>query len=357
MKTAIVTFFDAYPPKSGAGVVIYDFFNSWPDFNKCLFQMSTKKIYRRKIINTKIIKNIPAFKIISLPFLLLRLFNYFYNSKKKILILEGASWILYSYFVIIFLKLLIPNIFIIYRAHNIEYEIRRKNSLFFISLITKYFEKKVFNISNIVTTVSKLEQKKANKYYGVQTRLFPNCIRVNDFIKLKEKTVKRIPQKYILFCGSYEYRPNKFAIDYLIKKILPIISKKNIYLVLTGSPIINFNNNNVINLGYVKRSELKFLYKNAICLMAILFEGYGTRVKIIESLILQSNVISTSKGIEGIDFYSSKKIIVTNQKKKMIAGIYYFLQLKKNKSKNLIQKLSKYYSMENNTNLLYKDIS
>ena len=28
MKTAIVTFLDAYPAKSGAGVVIYDFFNS-----------------------------------------------------------------------------------------------------------------------------------------------------------------------------------------------------------------------------------------------------------------------------------------------------------------------------------------
>jgi len=356
MKTAIVTFFDAYPAKSGAGVVIYDFFNSWPHFNKFLFQMSTEKINQKKILNTKIIKNKPIFKIISLPILILRLLKYFHNSKKKILILEGASWILYSYFVIIFLKLLIPNIFIIYRAHNIEYEIRKKNSSFFISLITKYIEKKVFNISNVVTTVSKLEQKKANKYYGVKTRLFPNSIRVNDFIKLKDKTVKKLPKRYILFCGSYEYRPNKSAIDYLINNVLPIVNKKNIYLVLTGGPNLNFNNDNVINLGYVERAQLKFLYKNAICLMATLFEGYGTRVKIIESLILQSNVISTSKGIEGIDFYPKKKIIVTNQKKKIVKEVYYFMQLKKNKLKNINQRLSKYYSMENNANLLYKDI-
>ena len=356
MKTAIVTFFDAYPAKSGAGVVIYDFFNSWPHFNKFLFQMSTEKINQKKIINTKIIKNKPIFKIISLPLLILRLLKYFHNSKKKILILEGASWILYSYFVIFFLKLLIPNIFIIYRAHNIEYEIRKKNSSFFISLITKYIEKKVFNISNVVTTVSKLEQKKANKYYGVKTRLFPNSIRVNDFIKLKDKTVKKLPKRYILFCGSYEYRPNKSAIDYLINNVLPIVNKKNIYLVLTGGPNLNFNNDNVINLGYVERAQLKFLYKNAICLMATLFEGYGTRVKIIESLILQSNVISTSKGIEGIDFYPKKKIIITNQKKKIVNAVYYFMQLKNNKLKNLTQRLSKYYSMENNANLLYKDI-
>jgi hypothetical protein len=357
MKTAIVTFFDAYPAKSGAGVVIYDFFNSWPHYNKFLFQMSAEKINKKKIINTKIIKNKPIYKILSLPILIFRLLIYLHNSKKKILILEGASWIVYSYIVIISLKLLIPNIFIIYRAHNIEYEIRKKYSSYFISLITKYIEKRVFNISNIVTTVSKVEQKKANKYYDVKTRLFPNSIRVSDFIKLKDKTVKKLPKKYILFCGSYEYLPNRFAIDYLINNILPIVNKKKIYLVLTGSLNINFNSDNVINLGYVERAQLKFLYKNAICLMATLFDGYGTRVKIIESLILQSNVISTRKGIEGIDFYPKKKIIIANQKKKIVNAVYYFMKLKKNKLKSLDRTLSKYYSMENNTNLLYKDIS
>ena len=83
MKTAIVTFFDAYPAKSGAGVVICDFFNSWPDSNKCLFQMSTKQINKKKIVNTKLVKNRPIFKIISLPILLFRVLRYFQNSKKK----------------------------------------------------------------------------------------------------------------------------------------------------------------------------------------------------------------------------------------------------------------------------------
>jgi hypothetical protein len=358
MKTAVVTFFDAYPPKSGAGVVVYDFFNSWPDNSKRLFQMSTKKIYKSKIINTQLIKNKPIFKILSLPILILRLLKYFKNSKKKILVIEGASWIFYPYFIIFFLKLLFSDIFIIYRSHNIEYEIRKKNSSFFIGLFTKYIEKKVFNLSNIVTAVSTLEQKKINKYYNIKTRLFPNSIRIIDFIKLKEKAVKKIPKKYILFCGSYEYLPNKYAIDYLINKILPIINKKNIYLVLTGSSNINFNNNKVINLGNVKRAKLKFLYKNAICLMATLFDGYGTRVKIIESLILQSNVVSTSKGIEGINFYPSQKVTIANQKNKMISSIYNFMRFKKNnKLKNINDKILKYYSMENNANKLFNDIN
>jgi hypothetical protein len=356
MKTAIVSFFNVYPPRTGAGIVIYDFFCSWPSSKKRLFQMSTENLYKKKIINTKLIKNKPIFKIISLSILLLKLLKYFNNSKKKILILEGASWIFYSYFIIFFLKIFLPDIFIIYRSHNIEYEIRKKKSFFLISLVTKYFEKKVFSISNICTTVSKLDQKKINKYYRIQTKLFPNSIRVKDILRLKEKIIEKLPRKYILFCGSYDYRPNKSAIDYIINKILPIVSKKNIHLILTGSPNINFNNNKVINLGYVKREELKFLYKNAICLLATLFEGYGTRIKIIEAMILQSNIISTIKGIEGIDFFPNKKIIVTNNKKKIVNSIYYFSKLKKKKLSYVNVKLLKNYSMENNSNILYKDV-
>jgi len=358
MKTAVVAFFDVYPPKSGSSVVIYDFFNSWPNSQKCLFQMSQNNVYKKNIISIKIIKNKPIFKIISLCLVIFRLINYFSGSKKKILIIEGASWIFYSYVVIFFLKRLFSDITIIYRSHNIEYEIRKKNSSFFISFITKYFEKKVFKISDVATSVSKLEQKKIHQYYGVSAKLFPNSIRVKDFIKLKEKKIKNFPKRYILYCGSYEYRPNKFAINYLINKILPAINpKEEIYLALTGSPSnVNFNNNRVINLHYVQRSELKFLYKNAICLMVPLFEGYGTRIKILEALVLNANVISTSKGIEGIDYSGNEKIIVTNALKKMIEGIYHFMKFKKNKNKSFFTNVIKYYSMEDNTKKLFENI-
>ena len=357
MKSAVVSFFDAYPPKSGAGVVIYDFFSSWPDLNKCLFQMSTHKFYKNKIKNINIFYNKPIFKIIFLPVLILKLLKYFNNEKKKILIIEGASWVFYSYVVIFFLKKLLSNVFIIYRSHNIEYEIRKKRSSFFIYLATKYFEKKVFSISDISTTVSILEQKKIKKYYGIQTKLFPNSIRINDYNALKFKAIKNLPKNFILFCGSYEYKPNKFAIDFIINKILPTLRKKNIFLVLTGSKSsINFNYKNVINLNYVKKSQLKFLYRNSICLMVPLSEGYGTRVKIIESLILGTNVITTQKGIEGIDHKNNSRIVVTNSKKKMISSIYNFMKRKSNKLKNRNKSMLKYYSMEENAIKLHSVI-
>ncbi len=111
----------------------------------------------------------------------------------------------------------------------------------------------------------------------------------------------KYPKKFILFCGSYSYKPNQQAIDFIIKKIIPIISLKNISLIITGHSSVDFKNANVFNLGLVSKNELKFLYNNCICLFVPIFEGYGTRIKILEGLVLGSHILTTSKGIEAMN--------------------------------------------------------
>ena len=53
----------------------------------------------------------------------IKVINYLRKSNKKFLIIEGASWIGYSYFFIKIIKLFLPEVIIMYHAHNIEYEI------------------------------------------------------------------------------------------------------------------------------------------------------------------------------------------------------------------------------------------
>ena len=43
MKSAIITFFDSYPPKTGSGIVCSDFFRSWPLKKKKLEEERKKK--------------------------------------------------------------------------------------------------------------------------------------------------------------------------------------------------------------------------------------------------------------------------------------------------------------------------
>ena len=350
MKSAVVTFFDCYPPKTGSVNVCFDFFSAWPGTNKKLFQFSENNTKKNGIKNIKLRKNTPIFKLISIPSLIYFLIKYFSKTKKNILILEGPSWIFYSFITIFITKKIIRNLFIIYRSHSVEAEIRKENSNFIIYLLTKYMEDYVLKNVNIFTSVSKIEYNKFINYYNKKTYIFPNSLDINRVKKIKERKIK-LPNKYIIFSGSYDYKPNKFAINYISEKLLPFLKKKNIYLVLTGNHKKKFKNKYIINLGFVSFNKLKYINRKAICLIVPIFEGYGTRIKILESLIWSNRIVSSTKGIEGIDYSKNKNIIVTDQRKKMIKSILLFSKLKKKVHYNTssLQNIS----MRANTNKLY----
>ena len=78
---------------------------------------------------------------------------------------------------------------------------------------------------NIFTSVSKIEYKKFLGYYNKKTYIFPNSLDINRVKNIKERKIK-LPNKYIIFSGSYDYKPNKFAINYISEKLLPFLKKK-----------------------------------------------------------------------------------------------------------------------------------
>ena len=81
-------------------------------------------------------------------------------------------------------KILIPKVFIIYHSHSVEYEIRRKNSNYLISFLTKIMENYIFNNADLATSVSINEKNKINNLYNKETVIFPNGVHIK---KLKKK--------------------------------------------------------------------------------------------------------------------------------------------------------------------------
>ena len=70
-----------------------------------MFQIShIKKINNKNIKTIFIKKETPINKIFKLPELIFEIYKYLKPSKNKFLIIEGASWIFYSFTTIIFLK-------------------------------------------------------------------------------------------------------------------------------------------------------------------------------------------------------------------------------------------------------------
>ena len=80
---------------------------------------------------------------------------------------------------------------------------------------------------------TKLEISKIKKLYNVSCVNLKNGVS-RKIIKFKKK--KFLNFKYIIYCGSYKYLPNKNAIDYLVNVLMPKLNKKfpNLKLVLTG---------------------------------------------------------------------------------------------------------------------------
>ena len=98
-KTAFITFFPVVPDNMGSSTVINSRFYSWPSKKK-IFQLSHVKNLNNKNLKTVFIKKEnPLSKIIYLPKLINEVLKYLRNIKKKVIIIEGASWIFYSFVV------------------------------------------------------------------------------------------------------------------------------------------------------------------------------------------------------------------------------------------------------------------
>jgi glycosyltransferase involved in cell wall biosynthesis len=361
-KFAFAAFYPVLPNISGSSEVSGSFFRYWPSNNKKFFYIThlrnNNNNNNKKFQQIKIIKENTYFKIISLIFLCYKIIKFLKKTKQPYLIVEGPSWIFYSYVTITIIKFFIPNAKIIYHSHSIEYEIRKKFSNKFISCLTYYLEKKVFQLSDISTSVSKNEYKKIHSLYKKKTIIFENGIDLN-FIKKIPK--KKTNYKFIIYTGSYLYKPNKEAIDILIKNVMPKLLKlhPNLKLIITGG---GYNKKSkykwLVDKGKLKKRELYYYLKHAECLVTPLLYGSGTRIKIIEALCVGTKVITTSVGIDGIEFVSkNNNPLILNNIKFFSKHINKLLANKNNslKKKDTIFYRNK-FSMQNITANFYKKV-
>jgi len=362
---ALVCFYQASKGGHGAAEVTLSLFESLK-IKKKLFEIN-KNIYFNFLDKYKINYIESLYKLFCLIHLYLRVKKFFLKFKERIIIIEGASWIGYSYIFIKIIKLFSKDTKIIYHAHNVEYELRKnKKSNFFILLLTKILEKKVYNLANYGTAVSNTDKAKLNKLYNIKTFIFNNGINKG---RLKyRKFNKKIPNDFLIYPGSYSFFPNKIAIDRLIYKILPIIINKypKFKLIITGYdfPLNKFRNYNFINYyKNLKKDELNYLIYKSKFLLAPMSKGPGTKLKIIEALMLGSIIISSKEGMSGIEIDKINPPFIFLNQKKMHQIINYVIKnnkkIKKISNKNksffkkkyLMENILKNFSKKNDINL------
>ena len=117
-SVSLVAFYEASVGGHGAAEVTLSLYDSLNFKNKKLFEIKKYLIFKLfEKININIFENI--FKLIYLIYLNYQIIEYLNKSKKNIVIIEGASWVGYSYITIKILKFIKPKTKFIYHSHNI----------------------------------------------------------------------------------------------------------------------------------------------------------------------------------------------------------------------------------------------
>lgn len=174
-----------------------------------------------------------------------------------------------------------------------------------------------------VVSVSEFDANLLKKYFRItRVNTIPNGIEQIKFLN----TSSEIGVIKLGYIGGFSHPPNVEAVRFIIQEILPVFKKEqyNYKLILGGevdkSMIEKFAAtqqiplSRIVVLDYVINT--KDFYKQIDVLVAPLFSGSGTKIKIMESLSFGRPVVTTTVGAEGIKIISKLLTIVTTSQER-----------------------------------------
>lgn len=220
-----------------------------------------------------------------------------------------------------------PQISQIYDAHNFDTEIALAQ--FNLQQITKTdlkyttkLESNLYKYIDILWVCSNRESdlfEKANNNKITCRAVIPNGTEIQPIPLSTARNI--IPE--ILFVGSLDYYPNEEGLIWFLQYVLPNIkSDFNFRIVGSGNcsqaikDVIS-NLKNVQLVGFVE--QLEQCYLNAELIVIPILSGSGTRLKALEAMKFQKAIVSTAKGVEGIQIVD--EVIIQDEPIKMAQAI------------------------------------
>lgn len=253
-------------------------------------------------------------------------------------------------------------IFIAYDISSISFwrRLRSEKNLFkkllhFFRFVEVYlYELRYLPLFDLVIAMSETDKINLKKLFHLRNvEVIENGISEINFLPMQ----KEGNSINLGLVGSFSHPPNLEAFRFCCEQILPLLEENQVkfkfYLAGENNHELIENIANkflkdprqVINFGFIK--DIKDFYQQIDFLIAPLFAGSGTRIKILESLSFGRPVLTTKVGAEGINIVSPFLQIIPNEKEKdiiswlqMILNIAKF-KLSKNDQENLIKELSK----------------
>jgi glycosyltransferase involved in cell wall biosynthesis len=121
----------------------------------------------------------------------------------------------------------------------------------------------------------------------------------------------------LLYIGAMDWHPNRDAVHYFVREILPIVRRivPGVRFVVAGRGVSQkFQNSlrtdDVVFTGEVPEMAAQ-LAAATVCVVPLRI-GSGTRLKIIEAAAMEKATVSTSLGAEGLEFAAPDEILLAD---------------------------------------------
>jgi glycosyltransferase involved in cell wall biosynthesis len=139
--------------------------------------------------------------------------------------------------------------------------------------------------------------------YSIERNTIPSGQETQNAKKfIRESNSIKEEEKILFFNGSFNYKPNIDALEYIAATICPLLDQQSFsYKVIVCGPWLNdfkLHHPHLILKGYVDDIEPYFI--GADLFINPVIEGGGIKTKLVEALGYNCNAVSTIKGSTGI---------------------------------------------------------
>lgn len=260
----------------------------------------------------------------------------------------------------------------IHEEHNIESDLAwskfqnfpkwKKTKLFllFEYLLIKQHEKKVYQKFDHIFSISDYDTEILQKKFEIQNISTQTLVYDHKIVG----TNREAPQNTILFIGDITWEPNKRAVTWFIKEILPKIcaqQPRTIFSVVgkcSKETQQQFSRHKNVQLHGYKKSIAQFL-KNATVFVLPFHTGAGVRIKALTAAYNHIPMVSTKLGIQGLELLDKKHVLLAEDPKEFALNCLLLFRNKRIRqiiANAAYKRIKENHSIKNNNSFLEKYI-
>src|SRR3989339_355319 len=180
----------------------------------------------------------------------------------------------------------------------------------------KYWERYFWNKADKLITMSEEDKRFIEQELGIKKNIsvVANGVDLEFFSKVK-KSLPKDPT--VLFVGTFKWLPNIEAVDEIVRKIWPGVSRS---IPQAKLKIVGFSPTDKIKsygedpsievLGGI--DDIRDAFAAAHVLLAPIRSGKGTRYKVLEAMITGTPVAATTLAVEGLELKNGREVLIAD---------------------------------------------